>query len=138
MSTNGSFTSKALARFGGLKPQVIPFEPVWSLDNLVAELRRTGLADLHIASRAEIEHLTEGSPEYAANVACMGGFILFLVVGLGVHRSIVEHALLKIWDDVCQALDPLAVARAARDSVARRLGALGLTSAEVAKLYEVF
>jgi hypothetical protein len=131
-TTVGGFASKALARFGGTKP-----EPGLTQDQLVAQLRKMGLADLFIVSRAEADAEDPESLDFAISVAILGASGLTLALGLGAPFHLVESALRQIWDEVDRSSDPRALVLAACHATIRRLSDLEVPSEMIDKLRQV-
>jgi hypothetical protein len=124
-----SAAEKALARADD--PTGPPPKPGWDRGQLVAQLYKTGLADFHIAGRAEAESFAPDSLDYAVTVASLGNSALTLALGLEVPLAVVMDALNEIWDEVCRSRNPKALVQAAREGTVRRLGALGATPEEL-------
>jgi hypothetical protein len=120
---------KALARTD--EPTSPPTGPGWTHAQLVAQLRKTGLADHYIVGRAEAEDQPSGSFDQALTMACLGESAMTLALGLQVPISIVVNALSEIWDDVCRSRNPRALVQAARQSTLRHLRDLGATPEEI-------
>jgi hypothetical protein len=120
---------KALARTD--EPTSPPTGSGWTHAQLVAQLRKTGLADHYIVGRAEAEGFDPESLDFAITMACLGESAMTLALGLQVPISIVVNALSEIWDDVCRSRNPRALVQAAREATVRHLGSLGATPEEL-------
>jgi hypothetical protein len=105
--------------------------PGWAHSQLVAQLRKTGLADHYIVGRAEAESQDPGSFDQAITMACLGESAMTLALGLQVPISVVVNALSEIWDDVCRSRNPRALVQAAREATFRHLKDLGATPEEL-------
>jgi hypothetical protein len=121
---------KALARTD--EPTSLPPpRPGWTHAQLVAQLRKTGLADHYIVGRAEAEGFDPGSLDFAITMACLGESAMTLALGLQVPISVVVNALSEIWDEVCRSGNPRALVQAARQATLQHLKDLGATPEEL-------